>query len=53
MPIRDPTLAAAIVFQTINAMTHKVVIDGDGSTPVERYVEEITTLVLGYLRSRR
>lgn len=51
--IRDPALAAAMVFQTIETMTHKVVIHGDGSIPMHRYVEEVVALVVGYLRSPR
>lgn len=53
IPVRDPALAATMVFQTIETMTHKVVIHGDGSTPMDRYVEEIVALVVGYLRSPR
>jgi hypothetical protein len=40
-----------MVFETIDTMTHKVVIHGDGSLPMDRYVEEIVALVVGYLRS--
>lgn len=50
---RDPALAAAVVFEVIESIAHRVVIYGDRSISLERYVEEIVALVLGYLRSPR
>jgi len=51
--ITDPALAAAMIVETIDAMVHKVVIQGDGSIPTDRYVEEIAAFVEGYLRLQR
>lgn len=51
--IDDPALTAAMVFLAIDSMTHKLVIHGDGTLSLERYVDELVTLVLGYLHSSR
>jgi hypothetical protein len=51
--IRDPALTAAIVFGTIDSMTHKVVIHDQRTIPLDRYVDEMVALILGYLRSAR
>jgi AcrR family transcriptional regulator len=51
LPARDPALAAVMVFEAIESMTHRVVIHGDGTIPLERYVDEIVALIVGYLRS--
>lgn len=53
LPIRDPELAASMLVQTIDAMTHKVVIHGDPATPIATYIEEIVSLIMGYLASRQ
>lgn len=50
--IRDPALAAHMLVETIEGVTHKVVIHGDGRMPIDTYVGEIVALVMGYLRSR-
>jgi AcrR family transcriptional regulator len=53
LAIRDPALTAAIVFGTIDSMTHKVVIHDKRTIPLDRYVDEMVALILGYLRSSR
>ena len=51
--VRAPALAAAVVVQTIEAMTHRVVIHAEPGTNINAYVEEIVALVMGYLVARR
>jgi AcrR family transcriptional regulator len=51
LSIRDPALTAAIVFGAIDSMTHKVVIHGDGTIPIDRYVDEVVALIVSYLLS--
>ena len=50
--VRAPGVAAAMVVQTVEAMTHKVVIHPEPSTNVDAYIEEIVALVMGYLTAR-
>ena len=51
--VPDPAVAAAVIFQTIDTMIHKVVIHADGAIPIERWVDEMVALVVGYLRAPR
>lgn len=46
---RDPALAAAVVVQCIEALTHKLVVHGDGDAANESYVDEMVALVTAYL----
>lgn len=46
---RDPDLAAAVIVQCIEALTHKLIVHGDGDVATERYVEEMVALVTSYL----
>jgi len=46
---RDPALAAAVIVQCIEALTHKLVVHGDGSRAAESLVEEMVALVTAYL----
>ena len=48
-PPPDPALAAAIVVQTIEALTHTLVIHRHGALDVDACVGEVTTLVTAYL----
>jgi AcrR family transcriptional regulator len=48
---RDPALAAAVIVQCVEALTHKLVVHGDGDRAVEVYVEEMVALVTAYLAS--
>jgi AcrR family transcriptional regulator len=45
---RDPALAAAVVVQCIEGLTHKLIVHGD-TRAAEPYVEEIVALVTAYL----
>jgi aminoglycoside phosphotransferase len=49
---RNPALAAAVLVQTIEGLTHKLVVHGDPQTDLEAYVEEIVALVTGYLAAK-
>lgn len=46
---RDPALAAAVIVQCIEGLTHKLIVHGDGDTATELYVEEMVALVTSYL----
>lgn len=46
---RDPELAARLVVQVIETVTHELVLRPDG-VPVEAYVDEAVALLAGYLR---
>jgi len=45
----DPALAATVVVQTVEALTHKLVVHGARDRDLEVYVEEIVQLVTRYL----
>jgi AcrR family transcriptional regulator len=45
----DLALAAAVVVQTIEGLTHKLVLYGERDAPVEPYIEEMVALVTAYL----
>ena len=45
----DAALAAAIVVQTIEGLTHKLVVHGESETALQPYIEEMVTLVTAYL----
>jgi AcrR family transcriptional regulator len=49
--VRDPALAAAVVVKTVEALTHNLVVHGDGNghRELDVYVEEIVRLVARYL----
>ncbi len=47
--VADPALAAAVVVQTVEALTHKLVVHGRPDLDLEAYVEEIVRLVTSYL----
>jgi len=49
---RDPALAAAILVQTIEGLTHRLVVHGDPPAEVDDYVAEIVVLVTAYLAAR-
>jgi AcrR family transcriptional regulator len=46
---RDPALAAAVVVQCVEGMTHKLVVHGGGDAMIDAYVEELVALVTSYL----
>jgi AcrR family transcriptional regulator len=46
---RDPALAALVVVQCIEGMTHKLVVHGTGDAATEPYVEELVALITSYL----
>ncbi len=46
---RDPALAAAVIVQCIEALTHKLVVHGDGNDATAAWVEEMVALVTAYL----
>jgi AcrR family transcriptional regulator len=46
---RDLALAAAVVVQTVEGLTHKLVLYGERDAPVEPYIDEMVTLVTAYL----
>jgi len=48
---RDPALAAAVVVQTVEGLTHKLVVHGDRDEDVAAWVEEMVTLVTAYLEA--
>lgn len=50
---REPVLAAAIVVHTIEALTHTLVVRGHGTLDVDAYVDEVVTLIAGYLTTSR
>lgn len=45
----DAALAAAIVVQTIEGLTHKVVVHGEPDAALEPYIDEMVALVTAYL----
>ena len=47
--VPDARLAAAIVVQTIEALTHRLVVHVQNDVDLDAYVEEIVRLVVGYL----
>src|SRR5262245_6734629 len=47
--VADPWLAAAIVVQTVEALTHKLVVHGERELDLDAYVDEIVRLVERYL----
>lgn len=47
--VADSALAAAIVVQTVEALTHKLVVHGPRDRELDAYVEEIVRLVTRYL----
>jgi AcrR family transcriptional regulator len=49
--VRDPTVAAALVVKTVEALTHDLVVHGVGERE-PAYVEEIVRIVASYLTSR-
>lgn len=46
---RDPTLAATVIVQCVEGMTHKLVVHGDGEASSDQWVEELVALVTAYL----
>jgi AcrR family transcriptional regulator len=46
---RDPALAAAVIVQCVEALTHKLIVHGDGTTGTDVYVGEMVALVTAYL----
>jgi AcrR family transcriptional regulator len=46
---RDPALAAAVIVQCVEGLTHKLVVHGANDAPSEPYIEEIVALVTSYL----
>ena len=46
---RDPTLAAAVVVQTVEGLTHKLVVYGEPGDDMDVYLREMVTLVTAYL----
>jgi AcrR family transcriptional regulator len=46
---RDPRLAAAVIVQAIEGVTHKLVVHGERDADLDAYVEEMVALVTGYL----
>lgn len=49
----DPALAARIVVQTVEALSHRLGIHARRSTDVQAQIDEITSLVAGYLTAGR
>ncbi|HEV7734984.1 MAG TPA: TetR/AcrR family transcriptional regulator [Candidatus Binatia bacterium] len=47
--VRDHALAARLVVQVIEDLTHRFVLHPDATVDAERYVDEVTTLVTSYL----
>ena len=47
--VANPTLAAAVVVQVVEALTHKLVVHGKPELAEDAYVDEIVRLVLRYL----
>lgn len=50
---RDPAVAATVIVQTIEGLTHRWVIHADPARAMDTYVDEIVDLVVAYLGSRR
>jgi AcrR family transcriptional regulator len=48
----DAALAAAIVVQTIEGLTHKLVVHGEPEPSLEPYIEEMVALVTAYLTAQ-
>lgn len=46
---RDPALAAAVIVQCIEGLTHKLVVHGNSDAATELYVEEMVALVTSYI----
>jgi hypothetical protein len=46
---RDPALASAVVVQTVEGLTHKLVVYGGPDDDVDVYLREMVTLVTAYL----
>jgi AcrR family transcriptional regulator len=46
---RDHALAAAIVVQAVEGITHKLVVHGEPQADAEAYVEELVALISAYL----
>lgn len=46
---RDPMLAAQVIVQCIEAVTHKQIVHGDSKADTSTWVEEIVALVTAYL----
>jgi AcrR family transcriptional regulator len=46
---RDPALAAAVIVQCVEGLTHKLVVHAEGRGAIEPYVEEMVALVTAYL----
>jgi AcrR family transcriptional regulator len=53
LSLRDPALTAAIVVQTVEGLTHKLVVHGDAATDLAAYADEVVTLVVAYLTAPR
>ena len=47
--VRDVDLAAAVVVQAVEGLTHRLVLHGELGVDTDRWVEEITRLVTAYL----
>ncbi|HYC53650.1 MAG TPA: TetR/AcrR family transcriptional regulator [Candidatus Binatia bacterium] len=50
---RDPAMAAAVLVQTVEGLTHRLVVHGRHGADNDAYVGEIVTLVTAYLSARR
>jgi len=46
---RDPALAAAVVVQTVEGLTHRLVIHRERDAEIEAFVEEMVDLISSYL----
>jgi AcrR family transcriptional regulator len=46
---RDPHLAAAVVVQAVEGLTHKLVVYGERDEDIDAYLAEMVTLVTAYL----
>lgn len=49
MTRRDPALAAAVIVQCVEGLTHNIVVHGNTTTDTEPYLEELVALVTAYL----
>jgi AcrR family transcriptional regulator len=47
--VRDRSLAARLVVQVVEDLTHRFVLHPDGAVDAEHYVDEVTALVAAYL----
>lgn len=47
--VANPPLAAAIVVQTVESLTHKLIVHGEHDVDLDAYVDEIVRLVERYL----